>query len=75
MTAGEADAGIVYKTDVIAAGAAAAGVDIPADINVTAKYPVVATKMPRTPPARAFVDFVLSDQGQTILASYGFTAP
>jgi molybdate transport system substrate-binding protein len=76
VTAGEADAGIVYKTDVIAAGSAAAGVDIPADINVTATYPVVVTKKAPNPVgARAFVDFVLSDQGQTILASYGFTAP
>jgi molybdate transport system substrate-binding protein len=76
VTAGEADAGIVYKTDVIAAGSAAAGVDIPADINVTATYPVVVIKKAPNPlGAQAFVDFVLSDQGQTILASYGFTAP
>lgn len=76
VTAGEADAGIVYKTDVIAAGSAAEGVDIPADINVTAKYPVVATKnAPNPAGAQAFVDFVLSEQGRKILASYGFTAP
>jgi molybdate transport system substrate-binding protein len=76
VTAGEADAGIVYITDVIAAGSAADGVDIPADINVTATYPVVATKTAPNPMgAQAFVDFVLSDQGQKILASYGFTAP
>jgi molybdate transport system substrate-binding protein len=76
VTAGEADAGIVYKTDVIAAGSAAEGVDIPADINVTVKYPVVATKnAPNPAGAQAFVDFVLSDQGQKILLSYGFTAP
>ena len=39
VTAGEADAGIVYVTDVTAAGDKAAGVDIPADINVVAQVP------------------------------------
>lgn len=76
VSAGEADAGIVYRTDVIAAGSAAEGVDIPADINVTATYPVVATKnAPNPVGAQAFVDFVLSDQGQKILANYGFNTP
>jgi molybdate transport system substrate-binding protein len=76
VTLGEADAGIVYTTDVIAAGTAAEGVDIPADINVVATYPVVVTKEARNPDgAQAFVAFVVGDQGQKILASYGFTAP
>ncbi|HEY7628378.1 MAG TPA: molybdate ABC transporter substrate-binding protein [Ilumatobacteraceae bacterium] len=76
ITAGEADAGIVYKTDVTAAGDTADGVDIPADINVTATYPLVATKQAPNPTgAQAFVAFVLSEQGQKILASYGFAAP
>lgn len=73
VTAGEADAGIVYKTDVLAAGDQATGVDIPTDINVVATYPVVVTKgAPNPEGAQAFVDFVLSQQGQTILASFGF---
>ena len=76
MTAGEADAGIVYKTDVIAAGDKAEGVEIPADINVIAKYPIVTTKEATNPTtAQAFIDFVLSDQGQKILAAHGFSAP
>ncbi|MGZ7035664.1 MAG: molybdate ABC transporter substrate-binding protein [Ilumatobacteraceae bacterium] len=76
VTLGEADAGIVYKTDVTAAGDQAAGVEIPADINVIATYPLVATKTAPNPTgAQAFVDFVLSEQGQKIMASYGFTAP
>jgi molybdate transport system substrate-binding protein len=76
VTLGEADAGIVYKTDVIAAGDKAAGVEIPANINVTATYPLVATKSAPNPAgARAFVNFVLGDQGQKIMATYGFTAP
>ena len=76
VTLGEADAGIVYTTDVIAAGAAAEGIDIPADINVIATYPVAVTKnAPNPEGARAFVDFVVGEQGQKILAGFGFTAP
>jgi molybdate transport system substrate-binding protein len=76
VTLGEADAGIVYKTDVTAAGDQAEGVEIPTDLNVIAEYPLVAIKeAPNAEAARAFVEFVLSEQGQTILASYGFAAP
>ena len=57
-------------------GDKAEGVDIPADINVTATYPVVVTKeAPNAAGGQAFVDFVLSEQGQKIMASYGFAAP
>ena len=76
VTLGEADAGIVYATDVVAAGDAAAGVDIPADINVVAQYPIAVTKAAASSDgAQAFIDFVVSEQGQRILASYGFLAP
>lgn len=76
VTLGEADAGIVYKTDVTASGVKAEGVEIPDDINVIATYPLVVTKQaPNGEGAQAFVDFVLSEQGQKILASYGFAAP
>lgn len=76
VTLGEADAGIVYRTDVTAAGDEAEGVEIPADINVTAIYPLVVTADAPNPDAgAAFVDFVLGDQGQEILDSYGFGAP
>jgi molybdate transport system substrate-binding protein len=73
VTLGEADAGIVYRTDVIAAGAAAAGVVIPDDINVVAEYPIAVTKdAPNLAGARAFLEFVQAAEGQAILASYGF---
>ena len=76
VTAGEADAGIVYKTDVTAAGDKAAGVEIPADINVLAEYPIAVTKdAPNAAAGQAFIDFVLSEQGQKILDSYGFAPP
>ncbi len=76
VTLGEADAGIVYATDVTAAGADAGGIEIPEDVNVVAEYPIVAlAEAPNADGAQAFIEFVLSDQGQTILASYGFLAP
>jgi molybdate transport system substrate-binding protein len=73
VEAGELDAGIVYRTDVLSAGDAVEGIDIPADQNVTATYPVVAlTGSANGDAAAAFVAFVLSDEGQAILAGYGF---
>ena len=72
----EADAGIVYVTDVLAAGDAAEGVEIPADINVVAEYPIasVATST-KAEVNQAFIDFLLGEQGQAILADYGFLPP
>jgi molybdate transport system substrate-binding protein len=76
VTTGEADAGIVFVTDVKAAGDSAAGVDIPADINVISNYPIVITKeATNAAGAQAFIDFVASPPGQAILAKYGFLAP
>jgi molybdate transport system substrate-binding protein len=76
VTLGEADAGIVYRTDVIAAGDDAAGVAIPADVNVVADYPVVAlADAPNPDGGRVFIDFVLGPAGQQILASHGFDSP
>jgi molybdate transport system substrate-binding protein len=76
VTAGEADAGIVYTTDVKAAGDAAEAVAIPADINVVAKYPIATVKTStKTDVDNAFIAFVLGTEGQTILAKYGFGKP
>ena len=73
VEAGELDAGIVYRTDVLAAGDAVEGIDIPADQDVIAVYPIAALSASgNAGAAAAFVAFVLSDEGQAILASYGF---
>lgn len=73
---GEADAGIVYRTDVIAAAGAADGVAIPATINIVADYPIAVTAEADNPDgARAFVDFVRSPLGQAVLADHGFGSP
>ena len=76
MTAGEADAGIVYVTDVTAAGRQAEGVEIPDDINVLAEYPIASVKTSANPDVdEAFIDFLLGPEGQAILAEYGFGPP
>jgi molybdate transport system substrate-binding protein len=72
---GEADAGIVYITDVNAAGTAVEGVAIPAAVNVVAEYPIVILKDSQNRAlARAFISYVLTD-GRRMLARYGFTSP
>ncbi len=73
VSLGEADADIVYVTDVKAGGDQISGVPIPAKDNVTAKYPIVTLKMaPNEKAGKAFTDYVLSPSGQKVLASFGF---
>lgn len=76
LEAGELDAGIVYVTDVLVAGDAVEGIDLPAEHDVVATYPIaVLTAAPNREVAEAFVAFVLAAEGQEILASYGFDIP
>lgn len=73
---GEADAGIVYVTDVLAARGDVDGVEIPPTDNVTAAYPIALTAQGRSSgSARRFVDFVLGPTGQEILERFGFASP
>ena len=73
---GEADAGIAYATDVIAAGVDVDGVDVPDEQNVVAEYPIAVTgEAPNPRGGQAFVDFVLGTTGQSVLADHGFVAP
>jgi molybdate transport system substrate-binding protein len=70
---GEADAGIVYVTDVKAAGSKVAGVPIPDAVNVIATYPIVAVKGTKNSAlANAFIAYVLSADGQATLQTFGF---
>jgi len=70
---GEADAGIVYTTDVKAAGSKVQGVEIPAANNVIATYPIVTVKGTKSADvANAFINYVLSPTGQSTLATFGF---
>jgi molybdate transport system substrate-binding protein len=72
VQSGEADAGIVYVTDV-QANAAVSGVDIPDEDNVVAEYPHAQLKDATNPAgAKAFLAFVESAEGQAILGRFGF---
>ena len=76
VSLGEADAGIVYSTDVKAGGAKIQGVSIPDQFNVTAKYPISVVKGAKNETAAAaFIDFVLSAGGREVLARFGFLLP
>jgi molybdate transport system substrate-binding protein len=73
---GEADASIVYASDIVASAGRADGVPVPVEQNVPAAYPIaVLADAPNPAAAEAFVAFVLSEAGQDILTAYGFATP
>jgi molybdate transport system substrate-binding protein len=71
---GEADAGIVYTSDVTVDSAEQVGrIEIPDNLNTIATYPIAVVKDSTQPEhAQAFINYVLSAEGQEILARYGF---
>jgi molybdate transport system substrate-binding protein len=71
---GEADAGFVYKTDVTASVSDKVKIiDIPDTFNVIAQYPIATLKnSTQASDAQAFVQYVLSADGQAILARFNF---
>jgi molybdate transport system substrate-binding protein len=72
---GEADAGLVYTSDAIAAQDLKT-IEIPAELNVIAEYPIAVLTQSTNPElATSFIDFVLSEEGQMILQNWGFASP
>ena len=69
---GEADAGIVYVSDAQIGGDDVNLIDIPADLNVIATYPIATVTGGDAALGNAFITYVLSDEGQATLAEYGF---
>ncbi len=71
---GEADAGIVYASDLSGDSADQVGrIDIPDALNTIATYPIaVVGDSAHSELAQAFIDLVLSPEGQDVLAKYGF---
>ena len=74
LALGEADAGIVYRSDVTADVAdQIVALPIPDSLNPTATYPIAVTADSRQPAlAQAFVDFVLGAEGQAVLSQWAF---
>jgi len=70
---GEADAGVVYSSNARVEFAGAGVLELPNSINVTAHYPVAA--LTSTEGTAKFVEFILSDEGQSVLHNYGFGPP
>jgi len=76
VASGEADAGLVYVTDVIAAGDTVEGIAFDESGEAVNTYPIAALRDSASPAvARAFVAFVASAAGQRVLADAGFGAP
>lgn len=76
VTSGEADAGVVYRTDVIAAGDGVLGVPFPESPQVVNTYPIApVVGADQAALAREFVDLVTSGAGRRVLADAGFGAP
>ena len=76
VSLGEADAGIVYVTDVKSAATSVTGIEIPEQHQVLARYPIAVVKDSKNARlARGFVDHLLSPAGQSVLAEFGFSKP
>ena len=76
ITSGQADAGLVYVTDVRAAGDAVTGLEFPESSSAVNTYPITTVKgSGQADLAGEFVDLVLSDAGQKVFSDAGFGAP
>jgi molybdate transport system substrate-binding protein len=76
VRADEVDAGLVYTTDVRAAGAAVEGIGFPEAAQAPNRYSVAVLRASANPTtARAFVDYAASAAGQQVLRAAGFGPP
>ncbi|MGI9123498.1 MAG: molybdate ABC transporter substrate-binding protein [Mycobacterium sp.] len=76
VTSGQADAGVVYRTDALAAGGAVTAVAFPEAAGAVNVYRIAVLKGPHNPDlAQRFVDLVTGPAGQQVLAEAGFGKP
>ncbi len=73
VTLGEADAAVVYHSDVVGAGSKVTGVEIPASANTTLAYPMVT--LSSDPATTAFAAYLSGPDGVRALTESGFLAP
>ncbi len=66
---GEADAAVVYRSDVVAAKESVRGIPVPEGVNTTLRYPIIA--LDHEAATTAFVDYVLSSAGAATVQSFG----
>lgn len=72
----EVDAALVYHTDVLSAGNQVDGIEFPEAQQASNVYPIATLKDSKNPAlAQAFLDYVLSPEGQAVLAKAGFAQP
>lgn len=73
---GQADAGLVYVTDVLGSGGALTGVTFPEAASAVNVYPIAALRQSANPDlSRRFLEFVVGERGREILRAAGFTTP
>jgi molybdate transport system substrate-binding protein len=76
VASGDADAGLVYATDVTSSDGAVDGIEFPQAADAVNTYPIAVLADAKNPAAaRAFVDLVTGDAGRRVLAAVGFGAP
>jgi len=76
VTSGEADAGLVYVTDVTSAGDEVTGVEFPESSEAVNTYPITALNDASDEElAQQFIDYVTGTEGQSVLSDAGFGAP
>jgi molybdate transport system substrate-binding protein len=76
VAGGEADAGIVYRSEVIASDGQVEGIKIPTEFNIVAEFPIGTIKnSANKQEAQRFIDYLLSPEGQSLLTQYGFQTP
>lgn len=75
VRAGEADAGLVYVTDVAGAGDTVEGIDFPESEAAVNTYPIAVVEGADDEWAQEFMEFVLGALGQEVLAEAGFDQP
>jgi molybdate transport system substrate-binding protein len=73
---GEVDAALVYRTDVLAAGNAVEGIEVPEANQVVNEYPIVLLSgAPNPEVAQAFIDYLTSREGVDVFTAAGFGTP